>query len=77
MINRGDRNKAQGLVGFRPFMQARADFERTEIERALKAAHGNKAEAARLLRLNRTTLLEIMRRLRMPINKPQAKRPRA
>jgi len=39
------------------------ELMRTEIERALKSSGGNKAEAARILEIKRTTLLYRMKRL--------------
>ena len=39
------------------------ELMRTEIERALKASGGNRAEAARILEIKRTTLLYKMKRL--------------
>lgn len=39
-------------------------LERTLIERAMDAAEGNKSEAARLLKIKRTTLIEKIRALR-------------
>jgi DNA-binding NtrC family response regulator len=40
-----------------------ADIEGRLIRQALRAAQGNRSEAARRLRINRTTLIEKMRRL--------------
>jgi DNA-binding NtrC family response regulator len=41
-----------------------ADLEREQVESALKAAGGNKSEAARLLGMTRSRLLRILERLR-------------
>jgi two-component system response regulator PilR (NtrC family) len=45
-------------------------FEDRLIKRALEMAHGNKNRAAELLRMNRTTLIEKMKRKRLgPLNR--------
>jgi transcriptional regulator with PAS, ATPase and Fis domain len=51
---------AQGI----DFYREMASIEDRIIARALHISHGNKKEAARLLRLNRTTLLEKLKRKR-------------
>jgi transcriptional regulator with GAF, ATPase, and Fis domain len=51
---------AQGI----DFYHEMASIEDRMIARALHISHGNKKEAARLLRLNRTTLLEKLKRKR-------------
>jgi transcriptional regulator with PAS, ATPase and Fis domain len=40
-----------------------ADLEKRLIQQALKQANGNKTLAAMLLKINRTTLIEKMKRL--------------
>lgn len=46
------------------------ETERDFIEVALYVSSGNKASAARLLGMNRTTLVERMRAHKMKLNKP-------
>jgi DNA-binding NtrC family response regulator len=45
------------------FAEVLSSFERKLITHAMEKAHGTIAEAARLLKMNRTTLHEKMRRL--------------
>jgi transcriptional regulator with GAF, ATPase, and Fis domain len=45
------------------FEQAVREFERSLIEKAVKAANGNKSSAARILKLKRTTLLSRLKAL--------------
>lgn len=46
------------------------NVERIFVEQALLDAGNNHAKAARMLKLNRTTLVEKMRKLGMKLNKP-------
>jgi transcriptional regulator with GAF, ATPase, and Fis domain len=57
-----DINWSNGQINFNELID---DFERQLILQALKATHGNKKEAARLLSLKRTTLLEKMKKKEM------------
>jgi DNA-binding NtrC family response regulator len=50
-----------------------AEFERMLVAEALEKAEWNVKEAAYLLKINRTTLVEIRRRLGFPIGKPGCK----
>lgn len=49
-------------------------IELSLIEQALKRCEGNKTQAAALLSLNRTTLVEKMRRYGMELNKAHPKK---
>lgn len=46
------------------------DVERWAVTSALREAEGNKTQAAFLLGLNRTTLIEKMRKFSMTLQKP-------
>jgi two-component system, NtrC family, response regulator AtoC len=52
------------------FREAVGRYEEELIRKALERAHGNKTEAALLLDLNRTTLLERMKRLGISVRSP-------
>lgn len=45
-----------------PWKQSRENFRRALVERAIACANGNLAEAARLLHVKRTTLIEMLQR---------------
>jgi two-component system, NtrC family, response regulator PilR len=49
-------------------------IELSLIEQALRRCEGNKTQASALLGLNRTTLVEKMRRHGMELNKPHPKK---
>lgn len=51
-------------------LDAKARYERQLVEQALARTAGNRAAAARLLRVNRTTLVEAMKRLGLANWKP-------
>jgi sigma-54 specific flagellar transcriptional regulator A len=56
----GARRKAEGNLDLRT---AQEDLERQLIQEALARTHGNRTEAAALLGLNRTTLVEKLRKI--------------
>ena len=53
------------------------DFKRRLIEHALRDAEGNRTHAARVLGLQRTYLLRLMRELRVAAPPPPSRRGRA
>jgi transcriptional regulator with GAF, ATPase, and Fis domain len=67
-VSTGSEPRAQALeqaLWIQPLREARDEFTRVHVRRALEACHGNRKAAAQLLKLDPSNLLRTMRRLGM------------